>query len=389
MTLAVGEAYVKHGIGLELAAALTGGSVDGHPAAPSSYNAPEELKDAFLVSLVQRRPLLLTGLPGVGKTTFAEHVATAMGLELEVFNVKTRTEGREFLYAFDEVGRFRDANDRMLIENGGLRGLVDYVTLQGLGLAILRAIGPDVRVHLPDTAQPAAQPHLQTGRSLKQVLGREPESGRLTLGDIFPGHFPTGDRRPRLTVVLIDEIDKAPRDTPNDLLDELDRMRFDIREAGIGGLSAPQLYRPIVIITSNNERQLPPAFLRRCTYHHLELKPDRLQEILLARLRGPDGARLGSDLASRLAERLTAIFRRLNEQPGLAERRPGTAEFLGAAAVLLAEPDRATLTGRWGAASSLGRRLAAVLAKTNDEMADIRQAIDATEPAGLPHAAPS
>lgn len=376
MSQSLGKAYQDGKIGPALTGALTGKQPSEADIRKSAYNAPGELADAFFVALVTRQPLLLTGLPGVGKTAFAEHVAACMGLDLEIFNVKTRTEGREFLYSFDDVARFRDANDRALIDSHVRRGLVNYVTPHGLGLAILRAIGPTAIVQ--PQALDRASPHILPGRTFHEVFGRKEGAEAMTLREAFPQVFPDDKQtEPKLVVVLIDEIDKAPRDAPNDLLDEFDRMRFDMREAGIGGLCAPQNYRPIVIVTSNNERQLPPAFLRRCVYHHLELAPDRLQEILAARMKGNGkDTTLTPTAAQTLAARLTRIFTGLHQQPGQAERRPGTAEFLGAAAVLLAEPNQAAVMGSWRANADLTGRLAAVLAKTNDEVSAIRNVIE-------------
>lgn len=199
------------------------------------YLATQELADAVDVALTLGMPLLLTGEPGCGKTRLAASVAWELNLgEPLQFTVKSDTEGRDLFYSFDTLGRFRADESAKA---------VNFIRYNAFGLAILRAKGKDGvdRNDLPD-----------------DVYDSLPDDGCRSL-------------------VLIDEIDKAGRDVPNDLLDELDGMRFVIPELQRATVSLSteekRTRRPIVIITSNAERSLPPPFLRRCIYYHIPFPP--------------------------------------------------------------------------------------------------------------------
>ena len=165
-----------------------------------SYIATEDLKVAVNAAVTLRRPLLVKGEPGTGKTVLAAEVAKSLGAPLIEWNVKSTTKAQQGLYEYDAVARLRDGQ---------------------LG---------DERVH--DISN-----YIRKGK----------------LWEAFTS--------PRLPVLLIDEIDKADIEFPNDLLQELDRMSFDVYETG-ERIEAKE--RPIVVITSNNEKELPDAFLRRC-----------------------------------------------------------------------------------------------------------------------------
>lgn len=221
---------------------------------PSRYLPEKALEDAVNVALVLNRPLLLTGKPGTGKTQLAYSVAWQLATrrllnvtsaDIEKFETKSTTVAKDLFYSFDTLRRFHAAY------TNGSSNNVDYVTYNALGRAILN------------------------------VLPRE------TIAPFVSADFtPSGTR----SVVLIDEIDKAPRDFPNDLLNEIEQMYFRIPELGrtdaIGGPKhLSDEFRPIVIITSNSERNLPPPFLRRCVYYDIQFPHENaLREILLARL---------------------------------------------------------------------------------------------------------
>jgi len=229
-----------------------------------SYLPVPELIDAVDLAIALGRPLLLQGDPGCGKTRLAYAVAYALGLPLEVSYIKSTSRAQDLLYTYDAINRLYDAQ---LGPQGGLppsRDIRQYIHLGPLGRAIVRA---------------------QYGRR---------------------------------SVVLIDEIDKADLDFPNDLLWELDRLEFRVAEApdmayAVG--DRPEL-RPIVLVTHNEEKPLPPAFLRRCIFYHVDFPNDAVQlRHILAAHNFTDEA-LGARAIDVLL-RLRALD--LSKKPGLSE----------------------------------------------------------------------
>jgi len=221
----------------------------------SNYVATEDLKVAVNAAVLLRRPLLVKGEPGTGKTVLAEQIAEALGAPLITWNVKSTTKAHQGLYEYDAVARLRDGQ---------------------LG---------DERVH--DISN-----YIRKGK----------------LWEAFTS--------PTLPVLLIDEIDKADIEFPNDLLAELDRMAFDVYETGEHIAAAE---RPIIIITSNNEKDLPDAFLRRCFFHYIKF-PDRdtMQAIVDVHFPG---------IQKTLVSKAMEIFYELREVPGL-KKKPSTSELL-------------------------------------------------------------
>ena len=192
---------------------------------PAAYIPTDGIIDAVNVALALGQPLLLTGEPGCGKTQLASNLAWSLDLDpLLKFETKSDSTAESLFYRYDSLRHF-EASSR-----GAGGDPLRYVMWKALGAAILATLPPDER--------------------------------RRFDGD-------TATFAPRRSVVLIDEIDKAPRDFPNDVLNELEHLYFRVPECGNRLLRADDRYRPIVVITSNSERDLPEPFLRRCVFHHI------------------------------------------------------------------------------------------------------------------------
>ena len=230
----------------------------------SNYIATDDLKVAVNAAVTLRRPLLVKGEPGTGKTVLAHEIAKAMGAPMIEWNIKSTTKAQQGLYEYDAVARLRDGQ---------------------LG---------DERVH--DIAN-----YIKKGK----------------LWEAFTSE--------KLPILLIDEIDKADIEFPNDLLQELDRMSFDVYETQ-ETVAAKE--RPIVIITSNNEKELPDAFLRRCFFHYIKF-PDRDTMRDIVNVHFPD-------IQKTLVTKAMDIFYDLREVPGL-KKKPSTSELLDWLKLLLNE----------------------------------------------------
>ena len=199
------------------------------------------LVDAVNLSMLLGQPLLLNGEPGTGKSGLAYAVSNELNLgDVYRVNCKTDMRSQDLFYSFDHMRRLRDSHGTEASPAEA------YVALTGLGAAIVRAAGADHR------------PELLRGGGEERALSA-----------IFPKMF---DHPSVQSVVLIDEIDKAPRDVPNDLLFELDRFQFDIPELGIR-IKADPSRRPMVVVTSNSEKALPAPFLRRCVFYTIPFPP--------------------------------------------------------------------------------------------------------------------
>jgi MoxR-like ATPase len=271
------------------------------------YLPSEAMQNAVEVALLLGQPLLLTGEPGTGKTTVAAALAhERFGGHFLEMQVKSTSGRDDLLYRIDELARFRDAQPGRT-----QRPLIDYIEFRPLGEAILRACDPQT----PLLHRSGRELHADE-KFLDDVFGAARPRRVPVVGDLLPeARDWTGPTR---YVVLIDEIDKAPRDMPNDLLEEFDRMAFAIPEADLRVKPQKDAKRPIVIVTSNSEKSLPDAFLRRCAFHHIAFPEDDLELTAIVR------SRLGKLRIERLGD-LLELFRLWRAK---LQRRPGTAELL-------------------------------------------------------------
>lgn len=220
------------------------------PEHPSNYATSDSLADAVNTAISLGKPLLVTGNPGTGKSQLAERIAWELNLGPVLrFEAQSLSEANDLFYRFDLVGYL---------------SAVELVKAGRIGeQAPLGSIGTGPSPH------DMAYQFLTLGPLGEAIVRSDP----VTHGRIFDAVFSPGDNAasaaPRPSVVLIDEIDKASRDFPNDLLNGIERREFGIRELGIQSVAANPDYAPIVVITSNSERDLPAPFLRRCTFFHI------------------------------------------------------------------------------------------------------------------------
>jgi MoxR-like ATPase len=228
------------------------------------YVATADLRTAVNAAVTLQRPLLIKGEPGTGKTMLAEEVAAALGMRLITWHIKSTTKAQQGLYEYDAVSRLRDSQ---------------------LGDERVKDIGNYIR---------------------KGKLWEAFESDQQV-------------------VLLIDEIDKADIEFPNDLLLELDRMEFFVYETGE---TIKAKHRPIIIITSNNEKELPDAFLRRCFFHFITF-PDRETMRQIVEVHYPG-------ITQSLVQQALEVFFEVRELPGL-KKKPSTSELIDWLKLLMAD----------------------------------------------------
>lgn len=228
------------------------------------YVATEDLRVAVNAAITLERPLLIKGEPGTGKTVLAAEVAGALGVPLIEWHVKSTTKAQQGLYEYDAISRLRDS---------------------------------------------------QLGDEKVKDIGNYIKKGKMW--DAF-----TSEKRP---ILLIDEIDKADIEFPNDLLLELDRMEFFVYETGE---QVKATTRPIVMITSNNEKELPDAFLRRCFFHYIKF-PDRDTMMEIVDVHYPN-------IKQKLVSEALNVFFEVRDVPGL-KKKPSTSELLDWLKLLMSE----------------------------------------------------
>jgi MoxR-like ATPase len=295
-----------------------------------SYRPVAGLKEAMDVAMLLGIPLLLTGDPGIGKTRSAYWLAEEIGAGSVLrFDVKSDSRGVDLLYTFDEVGRFRDAS------MGRARPLVEYLSFNALGEAILRAAGGDATLRTLQSEPIDGAVATRSERMLRDAFGERwtAQAGVAKAFLLLPsdGSFERAD--PEHRVVLIDELDKAPRDTPNDLLAEVEELSFPIRELGVA-VHVTGRHRPIVIVTSNSERSLPDPFLRRCAYFDIPFPrtDDELVKIVSATIDELDGG-------GRLVNDAIDLLRLLRAAETGIGKKPGTSELLAWLGALVSSGD--------------------------------------------------
>jgi MoxR-like ATPase len=249
---------------------------------PGLYKPDVGLADAMYAAICLRRPLLITGEPGTGKTQAAHYLSWKLGYGDEAlrFDAKSTSSARDLFYTYNTIGRFQAVHT-----GEGSKNSVDYITYNALGEAIIRA------------------------QALTDELARW-----------LPKEF-VHSGEPIQSVVLVDEIDKAPRDFPNDVLNEIEHLRFRIPEFGNIEFATDPQFQPVVIITSNSERNLPAAFLRRCVYYNIP-RPDRnrFADIL--------ERRVGADTKQPLMVDALDFLVYLRGTEVDLTKKPATAEFL-------------------------------------------------------------
>ncbi|MEM1214219.1 MAG: MoxR family ATPase [Bacteroidota bacterium] len=253
----------------------------------AEYIMSDELRNAVEVAIALEQPLLLTGEPGTGKTRLAYKVAADLAAQKGdlsfaetplIFNTKTTSVARDLFYTYDALAHFQAANVRKTEQ----LDTAEFIDLQAFGKAIA-----------------LTNPQGVDGKRFKTDLGKTARS----------------------SVVLIDEIDKAPRDFPNDILSEIERYEFQIKEQDGYTVRRDDKQRVVVIMTSNSEKNLPDAFLRRCVFYHIPF-PDEQMLLSIAKTQLGRATKYTDDLLKELID----YFQNVRQQA--VRKPPATAELV-------------------------------------------------------------
>jgi MoxR-like ATPase len=318
------------------------------PEHPANYAATSDLADAVNTAIALGKPLLVTGSPGTGKSQLAERIAWELNLgHVLRFEAQSLSEANDLFYRFDLVGYLSDVEVHKT--SGGPRPLPkQFVKLGPLGEAIVRS-DPTAHAELFNAA-------------------------------LAPEVAENAEARP--SVVLIDEIDKASRDFPNDLLNGIERREFAIREMKIDSVVANPSYPPIVLITSNSERDLPAPFLRRCTFFHIaDPTQETLRDILIRKffpwVDGIGGGRR-KELPPFYAQLLDHFWSYRDSTTQPLQYAPGTSELIDWTQALIKRT--ADPAANLGAEIAKVKQTASSVAKHRDDLAVLIKSFKKFEP---------
>jgi len=301
----------------------------GRESRPEHYFPDPGLVDAIRVALLLRKPLLLTGSPGTGKTELGSYLSWKLDPESRplIFEAKSTSSAKDLFYTYNTLGRFHSIYTQQTEVQD-----VDFLTYSALGEAIVQA------------------------SPLEDLEG------------VLPRGFE--HRGPKQSLVLIDEIDKAPRDFPNDVLNEVEKNYFRLVEFRNRQIKAKKGYEPVLVITSNSEKSLPAPFLRRCIYYHIPLPTESdLQRVLRAKL-VDNGAQ-----NSPLINDAVAFLLILQKEDSNLQKPPATAELIDWVTYLIAM--RADPGQRLSSILSLAESGIGTLVKHNEDQQRARDLLRA------------
>jgi MoxR-like ATPase len=292
---------------------------NAYPNHPANYRADPDLADAVNTAIALSKPLLLTGNPGTGKSQLSERIAWEFNIGPVLrFEAQSLSEANDLFYRFDLIGHL--------------------AAVEMYKAATKRESKGDLADHFRNEDSPLkAERFVKLGPLGEAIVRSNPKRFKVLFNAVF-GPLESADQaRPRQSVVLIDEIDKASRDFPNDLLNGIERLEFRIRELGLEMMEVDSAQRPIVIITSNSERDLPAPFLRRCTFFHIkDPSKEELRRIVAQRFFSTAGPRAAEpELPPFYLHLLDAFWSFREQHENELQYRPGTSELIDWTAALL------------------------------------------------------